>query len=291
MIKQFISNLGVKYVRPEGQEFVCVCPQCEQEPMHVNSTTGLWHCKHGCGNGNPFSLVKIVRPGIDDKDVFAILDQFGLNKGQSQPAQIKPKNIDWFNKLLVDPTEDELQQLCDVKGIQIDMLKRLRPMMLRAEGIVCLPVHNPSNMQQGACGYIRVRKDGQLIHVKSSGKDEKYPAIGNIGLLGVQYLAKHPFETILFCEGWRDMLAAMSLGYAATASSAGASSFKDEWMPVFKKKHVVIIMDEDAAGVKAANRAADKIKPIAASVKVVRLPFEYQETKGKDLYNLVMDAR
>ncbi|MDD5011822.1 MAG: hypothetical protein PHQ00_06840, partial [Phycisphaerae bacterium] len=57
MIQQLLQTLGIKIVRPEGNnQYLCDCPWCKGK-FYINQTTGLWDCKRGCGNGNPYSLV------------------------------------------------------------------------------------------------------------------------------------------------------------------------------------------------------------------------------------------
>ena len=51
---------------------------------------------------------------------------------------------------------------------------------------------------------------------------------------------------------------------------------------LFKGVVVVVIPDLDAAGQKGANQTASRLKGVAASVKIARLPGELRETNGID---------
>lgn len=306
MIKQFIQHLGLKFLRTEAAELIYECPWCQGQKFYVNSKTGAWQCFHGCGEGHLYQLVKRKLPTLESKEIFKLLEQFGLNHDNpsAKGENVKPpkKDIRWFTGTLREPFDSELVRLCVAKNIDYNILKRLEPKAMKQNSILCLPVYNPQFMPV-PCGYIRVHMDGNLIRIKASGKDEKYPVIGNVGLLGLPWLVNQQYDEILFCEGWRDMMAAMTLGYAAVASSAGASSWKNEWLPIFKGKKVIIIMDEDAAGVGgwitqpngskiqkkgAALRAATAIVSVAENVKIVRLPFTWQENHGKDLHDYIV---
>ena len=74
-------------------------------------------------------------------------------------------------------------------------------------------------------------------------------------------------------------------GFNATASTGGASTWRDEWLPLFTRRKVNIVMDADRAGVKAAERAARAIYGTAKEVRIVTLPYELQEKHGKDLFD------
>ena len=96
--------------------------------------------------------------------------------------------------------------------------------------------------------------------------------------------SKSRYDEILLCEGWRDCLAAVALGFYATANCGGCS-FHDFFLPVFRDKKVRIIFDRDKAGVHGAERAAKAIFPIAQEVKIINLPYPVTESGGKDLFD------
>ena len=129
---------------------------------------------------------------------------------------------------------------------------------------------------------MRVHIDGKLIKLKS-GKEEKYPMFGNHGL----YPTLDGTEDVLFTEGFRDVATALEAGFNATGSSGGASTWRDSWLPAFKGKKVVITMDADIAGERAAIRAAESIVPVAKQVEIVNLPYKIKESHGSDLYDFL----
>lgn len=77
-------------------------------------------------------------------------------------------------------------------------------------------------------------------------------------------------ETVILCEGVKDAAMLHALGYF-TIGLPG-KSLKKEWLPLFKGVHVVLCLDNDAAGIAETPKLAKKLAPIAASVRVVTLP-------------------
>jgi hypothetical protein len=262
-------------------------PRLQDKASVHNRQSGLWDCKRGCGQGNLFELVRRMT-GWPDKQCFELLNKHGFKAdGGGQVPPVKQKDIGWFTGQLRKAAPQDLQKLCNVKRIDCRALERYDPAAHRSEPIICIPVYTPSN--SSPCGYLRVGKSGQLVRLKN-GKREKYPAIGEHGLYGLPWLHRENPETIVLCEGWRDALAAIEAGLFATASSGGASTFKDDWLPVFSGKTVYIVMDADVPGQKAAQRAATKISRVAKQVFIVNLPYAVTENHGKDLHDyLVID--
>lgn len=85
-------------------------------------------------------------------------------------------------------------------------------------------------------------------------------------------LAIEAGRTVLVVEGERKVYAAERLGFAATCNSGGAKKFHDLLLPHFKGAHVVILADNDPAGIAHANMVARKLRPYCASVRVGVLP-------------------
>ncbi|HPS54040.1 MAG TPA: toprim domain-containing protein [Sedimentisphaerales bacterium] len=300
MIKGFIEHLGIKTLRIEGNQYVCTCPWCNSPKLYVNQTTGLWDCKHGCGVGNPYKLVEMLT-GKTGKDVFDILEQFGLSTAVQPTAPAtqptKPKKL-WLKKDDIVPLH-LLDQLifCDAKRINREALMSIRPFRHAKQPWVLLPAFDPSDMVK-ACGWIRVGLDGRKVEIKYKEdgeiktKLEKYPVVkgSSPGLLGLHKAALDTSGTIIYAEGWRDLLAALSLGFNAVCNSQGAKTWCDSWLPLFKDKTVYVILDRDEAGVHGANKVAVRIATVAKEVHIVELPYEYQAKDGKDLYDFVTEA-
>ena len=284
MIKSLLDKLNIKVVRPEGNgQYLCVCPICGGEKMYINRQTGLWDCKRNCGSGNAYQLVGIAA-GKEGKEALDILEQCGLNTdGQAAaPVSEQDKKLAITSADIRQMTDEELTQVCTVKSLDKAALLKFQPVASKHSPEMLLPAFCPSNTGQ-VSAFLRCRFDGQKIKTKHG--EEKYPLVygSQHGLFGLKWLNSIEYDELIFAEGWADALAAIEAGFIATASSGGASCFKDDWLPIFEGKTVYIIMDRDAAGEKAAKRAANKIWSIAKETKIIDLPYpviEGQHGKG-----------
>lgn len=296
MLKQFLSELNITIAKQEGGEYVCTCPWCDSPKLYVNVETGRWQCFHGCGQGYPYQLAAKLT-GKPARDVFEIVDRYGLRTpaDEKPPKRVK-KNISFLDGKLRPATDNEINALAAAKSLDPDALRVFAPRVHVDEPVAYLPVFDPADLTRPT-GYLRCRLDG-----KPFDGGVKYPTLGNVGLFALPWLAGRTDETIIIAEAWRDMAAAVSLGYAATATW-GAGPFREEWLTVFKNRDVVVIHDEDIAGVGGtraktgkhsdggAVKRAKLLHSVARSVRIARLPYEWREDKGEDLHDYIVRDR
>ena len=87
---------------------------------------------------------------------------------------------------------------------------------------------------------------------------------------------------ILIPEGEKTADAATSIGFAAVTSSGGSSAAsKSDWTPL-RGREVILSPDADDSGEKYVEDAAAILRPIASSIKVLRLP-GLKPGSGEDL--------
>jgi len=79
-------------------------------------------------------------------------------------------------------------------------------------------------------------------------------------------------NTILIVEGEKDVDNLYELGLTATCNNGGAGNFKDELVPWFTNRTVIIIPDNDEAGQKHAETVAIKLRHVVTSIRIVNLP-------------------
>src|SRR6516165_7485465 len=73
-------------------------------------------------------------------------------------------------------------------------------------------------------------------------------------------------------EGEKDADVLVKLGFTATTNSGGAANWSDDLNEYFRDRHVYIHEDNDEEGRKRVQRIARALDPIAASVRIIRLP-------------------
>ena len=79
-------------------------------------------------------------------------------------------------------------------------------------------------------------------------------------------------RTIHIVEGEKDVLALESLGLVVTCNPGGAGKWRAEFGQFFQSANVIVFPDNDEAGERHAQEVANKLRPVAASLRIVRLP-------------------
>jgi hypothetical protein len=147
--------------------------------------------------------------------------------------------------------------------------------------------------------YPYTDENGEVLYEKVRYEPKDFRLRRPDGHWGIEGVRRVPFQLcellakpawpILYLEGEKDVLTAESLGLLATCVMEGGSGSgwdHDSPYPVyFQDRRVVVIPDEDAAGL---NQAAKVVGALvlggAASVRLAHLPgLEYRKTHGADL--------
>ncbi len=85
-------------------------------------------------------------------------------------------------------------------------------------------------------------------------------------------LLSDPSTRVFIVEGEKDVDKLTELGLVATTNACGAGKWRDEYNETLRRRHVVILPDNDETGRKHAAQVATSLLGIAASIKIVELP-------------------
>lgn len=79
-------------------------------------------------------------------------------------------------------------------------------------------------------------------------------------------------KTVICCEGEKDCDSLTAWGITATTNPMGSRNWKPHYNDFLRGKHVVVLPDNDEAGIAHAEKLKAEVLPVAASFKVVNLP-------------------
>lgn len=114
-------------------------------------------------------------------------------------------------------------------------------------------------------------------------------------LFALNFYKKNEKERIILCEGYMDVIALFGAGIPYAVASLGTSLTEQQVKLISQKANEVIVAyDSDEAGVKAANRVIEMIRPSGLSVKVLRIsgakdPDEFIKKFGKERFLSLLD--
>lgn len=98
-------------------------------------------------------------------------------------------------------------------------------------------------------------------------------------------------QPIWLVEGEKCAEAVKALDLVATTSPGGAGKWLKHYAEVLRGRHVVIVPDNDEAGLEHADTIARQVRGVAASVKVVELPCLREKEDIADFISNAFDAQ
>lgn len=211
-----------------------------------------------------------------------------------------------FDKLRFVPMDDaKLEQFAESKPpILVDAIKAagtklaLWPKKSKSPFLcVAIPARGPQGFVPGAILY---RVDGQPFpafgrlaerktHIarRSPGKRaDGWAVVGTLDRL-------ESSSTIWKAEGVPDALALyphLPEDHCVVTNIAGAKAAANLSLDIFSGKQIFAVPDADTPGVGGVERFASKTARVAASVRIVTLPYPVKESGGKDLRDFLNDG-
>lgn len=137
--------------------------------------------------------------------------------------------------------------------------------------VVRLPMWNASGQQCSYCDFSEISPE--FLKGMSAKKCPETPGVG------LYYAVKpKPGDTVLVTEGPKDAAALHSLGYNSVGLPT--SKLANQFARVFVGCHVILVPDLDITGEDSAPISASRLRGIATSVRIARLPGEIKKKDG-----------
>lgn len=273
---------------------ICEDPETSSSPSaSFNAADGVWNCLKNDHGGSIYELSQELKKvkGWDirsaamkakrnDPEFLKKLESGLQNAGKrSQDLPDDAQIADWSRRLL--KTKDVLADFQDARGIST---ATIREMDIGWNGSrYTIPVRD---------------EDGEIINVRmyklhaSSANDKmlNIPGHGTAAIYGVDEIA--PAEKVLITEGETDRILVRQIlnnaatGIAVVSATAGAKTFKPEWVKLFKDKIVYVGYDNDDAGRQGAAKVAKMLDPVAREVYRVDVPVEKPGADWTDFFHV-----
>jgi|GEM_PF-1204396 len=248
-IAEYLSKQGneVQDKTAKG-EFVYFCPihnDVNHPNLHVNNRNNTFYC-HTCGGGG--SVLDLVMQSKHLTLPNAIRHLTGQTKTPyTRPPEIKPK-----------------------QALPINEDKKLQPTSIND----AVEIYNYTD-ENNKYLYSKLKYEPKTFR-QAVIKDGKLVSWSLKGIRKVLYNLQEVIgaETVLLCEGEKDAETLIDLGFVATTSPDGASSWRDGYSDMLAGRNVVIFPDHDEAGQKMLATVKASIADKAKSVKVIKFPCE-----------------
>src|SRR3990167_7377005 len=239
-IKDMLADSKINF-REHGNELIahCIFNDCDADSrgneahLYINAITGQYFC-HKCGEkGGIKGLRETLGVSASVLPPKPVNPETSASKLATKYQKQLPLNIrEWLktNRLILDEDIDDFE---------------LGYGEFYGTSWITIPVRD----MNGNIVFMKLRKDPFL----ESDRPKYMSTGGEASIFNVDVLKDKP-DQLVICEGEFDCLVLRAFGIPAISSTAGASTFKDEWIDQLKSvRHLYICFDNDDAGEKSAN--------------------------------------
>ena len=282
------------FAQPDAHNRADRSPSCS-----VNLTSGAWNC-HGCAaHGGAYDAA--LATGHTPRSAMELLIAHGLAEpraqedwgsgraARSQRPRVRPAPPQPDNRSELAWTEADARTCAETLDADARLIRRLmlerawafRVMQELGVGFDGARITIPVRSAQG-------RLRGVLRYDPFGRRHPKMRSVPGTRLGLVPHPARQTSEHVILVEGPPDMIAARSCGLPAIAVP-GTSAWRPSWAELFAGKRVMIVMDCDAPGRRAAGEIATSLARAAKTVELVDLWPDRHD--GYDLTDRILERR
>ncbi|MFA7208737.1 MAG: toprim domain-containing protein [Parcubacteria group bacterium] len=276
-IKDYLNQKGVEFKEANNELITaCLFNDCDKDSgnnerhLYFNAETGQHHCKKCGASGNLATLIKHFG---DDIKPAQIKKQVKIAKPQNK--KLDPSIVENCHNTI----PDRIRKYLNDRGITNEIIekKKLGWGRFYSKNWITIPITNI----KGEYTFFKLRKDPDDSTNKT--KYKVFPTGNKAEIYGRDNLTE-PGENLVICEGEFDCMILEKFGIPAITSTAGAETFKKEWLSELENfKCLYVVLDKDEAGMKGADKLIALLGENLPRTDICRIIFPKRMTDGKDI--------
>lgn len=277
-IKEYLTRKGIDFKESNGEIITkCLFNGCDEDSgsseahLYFNIETGQYDCKKCGEKGNLITLAKYLNDNLADDS-------------QNPPKSTK-NNLrkDKINASLVEQCHqalpDRIKAYLNARGITDELVSdyKLGWGEFYGKWWITIPITN----SDGKYIFLKLRKD-------PDGNDNQnkymfYPVGNEATIYGWDSL-KGNKSNLVICEGEFDRLILSKFAIPAITSTAGAGTFKKEWLENLKGfDDIHVAFDKDDAGEKESEKLIKLLAENFPETSIYKITLPERMTDGKDV--------
>ncbi len=227
--------------------------------------TILFFCHAGCSQSQVLDALKAR--GLFGRSGVGSRPESRLNaegkKADTEMPHIAFSEIELLHR---DLTESDRQYLKTERLLTDDSINQYKLGTIGDR--ISIPIETTQGMYSDVRRYLRKERRlsadiPKILHYKKGyGAARMFP------------IDQLQFDSVLLCEGEMDTLAAISHGFNAITTTAGAGTWTDDNSKALSGKKVTIVMDKDQAGEMGAELRAKGLATYGCQVRIAQWPAE-----------------
>jgi len=253
-IKKYLIKRSIPFREANGELITkCLFASCDKDStgneahLYLSIETGQYHCKKCGSQGNIFTLAKHFGDTMQEIALNPIIS----NKNLRKPTKFDTTLVESCHQAL----PANIRQYLNARGITGAVVNVHKLGWGKFYGRWWLTI--PIKDSKGSYAFLKLRRDPE--DTTNPDKYKFYPAGSKATIFGLDML-KGDEDRIVICEGEFDCLLLAAHGIPAITSTAGAETFKDEWIDSLKSiKQIYVCFDNDDTGRKGADNIIRKL--------------------------------
>lgn len=269
-VRYLLTSNNIDYRERNGELIThCIFNDCDADSrgneahLYINAETGQYYCHKCAEKGGIKSLSDALGVNNDIGPRPTTESGYNVEKIAKKCHKQLSLNIrDWLKneRLLLDEDIDDYE---------------LGYGEFYGKNWITIPVRDQSSNVL----FMKLRKDPF-----ASTDGPKYMGTGGEASMFNAEILKDKPDQLVICEGEFDCLVLRAYGIPAITSTAGARTFKDEWIGQLNfVRHLYICFDNDDAGQEGARELIDKLEAALPNTSVLNIKLPNEVGKHGDL--------
>lgn len=277
-IKEYLTQKGIEFKESNGELIAkCLFHGCDEDSgnneahLYFNIETGQYDCKKCGEKGNLVTLAKHLGDSVDN------ISQ-NLAKPSSNNLR-KPKIDASLVEECHQALPDRIKDFLNGRGITDELVSEYKLGWGEFYGKQWITI--PITDKDGKYIFFKLRQDPE--DTSHSDKYKFYPVGSEATIYGWKSL-KGNKSNLVICEGEFDRLILSKLAIPAITSTAGAGTFKKEWLEHLKGfDDIYVAFDKDEAGEKESEKLIKLLAENFPETSIYKITLPERMTDGKDV--------
>lgn len=282
-ITEYLTQKGIAFTERNGELVAkCVFSDCDKDSrpteahLYFHAETAQYDCKKCGETGNIVTLAKHLG---DSMDSIALSPQKSTTPKKVGKGRISPDLVEQCHEAI----PERIRAYLHARGMTDTLIAHYKLGWGQFYGRywITIPIKN----QDGDFSFFKLRLDPD--ETEKTDKYRFYPAGSTATLFGWDML-KGNTDMVVVCEGEFDCMLLTSIGIPAITSTAGAGTFKEEWITNLKNlKKIHVCFDKDEAGENGAKKLIASLDTALPKTAIHEITLPDRMTDGKDITDYI----
>lgn len=276
-IKEYLTQKGIEFTESNGELIAkCLFHGCDDDSgsneahLYFNIETGQYDCKKCGEKGNLITLAKHLGDSVDD-----VAQNLAKPNNKIRKDKISTSLIEECHQAL----PARIREYLNARGITDELVSEFKLGWGEFYGKQWITI--PIKDKEGKYVFFKLRQDPE--DTSHSDKYKFYPVGSEATIYGWDSLKRNK-SNLVICEGEFDRLILSKFAIPAITSTAGAGTFKKDWLEHLKGfDDIYVAFDKDEAGEKESEKLIKLLADNLQDICIYKIALPERMIDGKDV--------